>query len=366
MRRDRTSDRRIGIKDVAAVAGVSTATVSNALNHTGRLSESTRERVTEVAQRLGYRPLLAARALTGRSTGVLGLALTTYGALEIAYAGIPYYADSIVAAIDAAHARGYLLLVLPGTSDAATWWSIGVDGVVHAEPRRHDPVRSALLERGIPLVSDGRPFDAGPDDAWVDNDQAGAMSTLLDHLRDQGATRVGLMLPEHDDYFTEESETSYRRWCSRRRVSAAVARFDYSDRYSERAAATRLLIGRPRVDAVVGIYSYSGHEALAAASDLGIGVPDDVLVACFSEDPAYATTDPPVTTVSLQPRLVSTVAIDLLVDLVEGVDVSDRQRLVPTVLHGRRSTSPRGLETVTSAAAPDRRDVPVPGCSRSR
>jgi hypothetical protein len=41
---------------------------------------------------------------------------------------------------------------------------------------------------------------------------------------------------------------------------------------------------------------------------------------------------------SLQPRVVSGTAVDLLVDIVEAADIDDRQRLVPTVLHVRRST----------------------------
>jgi DNA-binding LacI/PurR family transcriptional regulator len=334
------SSARVGIKDVATAAGVSIATVSNALNHTGRLSEATRVRVVEVANRLGYRPMLAARAMAGRRTGVLGLALTTHSEVDdVAYTAIPYYAESILAAIEAAHRRGYFLTVIPSASDAATWASIGVDGVVHAEPRRHDPVRASLLARGLPLVSDGRPFDAGPSDAWVDNDHDAAMTTLLDHVRDRGATRIGLMLPRHDDFYVVEAESSYRRWCRRRRQAAVVAPYEYSNRANERAAAFSLLRHR-RVDAVVGIFTYSGYEALAAAHELGLGVPDDVMVACFSEDPGYATTDPPVTTVSLQPRVVSATAVDLLADIVEAADVDDRQRLVPTVLHVRRSTSP--------------------------
>jgi DNA-binding LacI/PurR family transcriptional regulator len=339
----RPSTARVGIKDVATAAGVSIATVSNALNHTGRLSEATRARVVEIADRLGYRPMLAARAMAGRRTGVLGLALTTHSEVDdVAYTAIPYYSESILAAIEAAHRRGYFLTVIPSASDSATWASIGVDGVVHAEPRRHDPVRASLLARGLPLVSDGRPFDADPSDAWVDNDHDAAMTTLLDHVRDQGATRIGLMLPRHDDFYVVEAEASYRRWCRRRRQAALVAPYKYSDRANERAAASRLLRHRRRVDAVVGIFTYLGYEALAAAQELGLRVPDDVMIACFSEDPGYATTDPSMTTMSLQPRVVSATAVDLLADIVEAADIDDRQRLVPTVLHVRRSTSPSG------------------------
>jgi DNA-binding LacI/PurR family transcriptional regulator len=148
------------------------------------------------------------------------------------------------------------------------------------------------------------------------------------------------VVPRHDDFYVVEAEASYRQWCRRRRQAAMVAPYAYSDRANERAAASSLLRHRRRVDAVVGIFTFSGYEALAAAQELGLRVPDDVMVACFSEDPGYASTDPPITTVSLQPRVVSATAVDLLADIVEAADIDDHQRIVPTVLHVRHSTSP--------------------------
>ncbi|MDX3494458.1 LacI family DNA-binding transcriptional regulator [Streptomyces turgidiscabies] len=56
----------------------STATVSNAVNGTGRLSETTRQRVLAAARELGYAPASTARALARGATGVLGLTMTAY------------------------------------------------------------------------------------------------------------------------------------------------------------------------------------------------------------------------------------------------------------------------------------------------
>jgi len=68
-------------------------------------------------------------------------------------------------------------------------------------------------------------------------------------------------------------------------------------------------------------------------------VPGRLLVACMSEDPAYATTSPPVTTVSLRPEELGTEAIDLLLAIIDGRRRTARQRLVDPVLHARRSTA---------------------------
>src|SRR6185312_9765822 len=111
--------RRPTLGAVATRAGVSTATVSNALNGTGRLSEATRQRVLAAARELGYAPASTARAVACGSTGVLGLTMTTYGELPVAYTEIPYYAELTLGAMAAAHERGYLLTVLP--SSLAPW-----------------------------------------------------------------------------------------------------------------------------------------------------------------------------------------------------------------------------------------------------
>src|SRR5579875_600551 len=77
---------RVTIVQVAAEAGVSAMTVSNALNGRPGASEATRQRILETAARLGYRPNIAARGLRrGRTglVGVLALDLTSQYALEI-------------------------------------------------------------------------------------------------------------------------------------------------------------------------------------------------------------------------------------------------------------------------------------------
>jgi len=72
------------LKDVAAKANVSPFTVSVALNGSKsntRLSESTRKRIEEAAEELGYRPNGLARALRNRQTNIIGLYFG-YGHLE--------------------------------------------------------------------------------------------------------------------------------------------------------------------------------------------------------------------------------------------------------------------------------------------
>ena len=332
--------RRPTLSAVAARAGVSTATVSNALNGTGRLSEATRQRVLAVARELGYAPASTARAVACGSTGVLGLTMTTYGELPVPYTEIPYYAQLVLGAMAAAHERGHLLVVLPNSLAPWMWLNTPMDGVIHVGPRADDPVRSLLRERGIPMVSEGRPPEPRWGDAWVEADCDAGLRLLLDHLTKAGAGRIGLTLPAHDDAYPHLIGRAYASWCAEHGVSALAEEYASLPDYftAERAAVGRLLDRSPRPDAVIGVYSDSGHNILAAARHHGLRVPQDLLVACVSEDPDYATTTPPVTTVSLRPERVGNEAVDLLIALVNARSAVARQRLVQPVLVSRRST----------------------------
>lgn len=332
--------RRPTLGAVAARAGVSTATVSNALNGTGRLSETTRQRVLAAARELGCAPASTARALARGGTGVLGLTMTTYGDLPVPYTEIPYYAQLALGAMAAAHERGYMLMVMPSSLSPWMWLSTPMDGVIHVSPRAEDPVRSLLRERGIPMVSDGRPPRPRWGDAWVDSDHEAGLRLLLDHLTESGARRIGLSQPLYDDEYPQVIARAYASWCAERDMPALVEEYVSLPDYfaAERDAVGRLLNRDPRPDAVIGVYSDSGHNILAAARHHGLRVPRDLLVACISEDPDYATTTPPVTTVSLRPDRVSDEAVDLLIALINARGGVDRHRLVQPVLVPRRST----------------------------
>ena len=66
------------IKDIAAEAGVSPATVSRYLNNRpGQMTEETRARIAAVIERTGYRPRAAARNLRSSRTNLIGVILPT-------------------------------------------------------------------------------------------------------------------------------------------------------------------------------------------------------------------------------------------------------------------------------------------------
>ena len=69
--------RGVGLRKVAEIAGVSTATVSRAMNNPELVSPELQERIASVVQRLGWVPDGIARALSTRRTGAIGAVFPT-------------------------------------------------------------------------------------------------------------------------------------------------------------------------------------------------------------------------------------------------------------------------------------------------
>lgn len=284
---------RAGIRDVAAAAGVSITTVSDALNGKGRLPDATRRHVREVAERLGYRPSAAARTLRTGKSGLIGLTVTTYGDEPFTFTEFAYFAEMARAATSAALARGYALVILPATSRHDVWSNVALDGTVVIDPSDQDPVVTELVRQGLPVVSDGRPAGTLPVTAWVDNDHRAAVLDLLDHLAAAGARRIGLLTGTTTDTYTRLSTTAYLHWCERVGQDPVYESYPAHDPCAGAVAADRLLARPDRPDAVYGLFDPNGTDLLAAARRYGLRVPEDLLLVCCSESTVYATTEPP-------------------------------------------------------------------------
>jgi DNA-binding LacI/PurR family transcriptional regulator len=150
------------------------------------------------------------------------------------------------------------------------------------------------------------------------------------------------VLPRHDDAYPELVRRTYEHWCAEHAQPPLVDSFGISSdpARAETASARRLLRSPQEPDALFGIYSDSGRNILEAARGLELAVPDRLLVAAFTEDPAYADLRPPVTTVTLHPEWLAAEGVDLLLALVNGRRDVSLERLIPHDLVVRESTRP--------------------------
>jgi DNA-binding LacI/PurR family transcriptional regulator len=327
---------------VARAAGVSTTTVSDALNQRGRLPESTRERVIAVADGLGYRPRAGARALRAGRSGQIGLYCPFLTEIPGGLAGTGYYMELAMGAAEASLRRELALVLLPTGLEPERLAATDVDGLIVADPVRDDPGVARVAAAGVTVVTCERDPTPGAHHAGcVHSDHTAALRELLEHLAGAGARRIALVAAGEETAWSAELGRAYRAWCDEHGVSVLEARVPISPRpeYAERATA-ELLDGAEPPDAIVCAPDGGAAAVVRAVSARGLRVPGDVLVASCVDGPLVAATAPPVTAIDLQPALAGRRAATLLADLLAGRAAPGTEQDVPTRLILRPSTTP--------------------------
>jgi DNA-binding LacI/PurR family transcriptional regulator len=147
-----SSKKKPNIKTVAAAAGVSTATVSNAFNRPDQLSPKVRERVLTIARELGYsgaNPV--ARNLRRMSTNTIGFVYRESLEFGINDPASQQFLQGIARALES---RGLGLLLLPysATANSETVRNAAVDGIILYCPPINTPLVQVVKDRRLPAV----------------------------------------------------------------------------------------------------------------------------------------------------------------------------------------------------------------------
>jgi DNA-binding LacI/PurR family transcriptional regulator len=203
-----------GIARLAQELGISTGTVSRALNGKPDVSESTRELVLQTAKRLGYAPNQAARTLalgTTRSVGfMMDLDREAAASSEYFFMGVFDGVQSVLTE------HGLDLLVLPRPTKANSleflkrYVARGVfDGMILAATQRIDPRIELLESAGIPFVTLGR-SSSGKDYPWIDLDFEGVAHAAVDRFVAAGHRRIAVTIPTGGINFGPLFEAAYR------------------------------------------------------------------------------------------------------------------------------------------------------------
>lgn len=328
----------VGMRDVAAAAGVSVTTVSDALNGKGRLPQQTRDHVRAVARRLGYRPSLIARRLAGGRTGNLALTISTEEGSTFAFGALDYFVQLMSSATSKALELGYALSLLHrDSSDLPP--DLPVDGAIVVDPVVHDLTLSQLREQGVPTVTTGRDPASEDGACLVDNDHAAGTEKILGHLERAGAGRIALISGPPVHSYIVDAVRAYEDWCSRRGHAPihSVARYSQTEAAGY-AAASDLLSRRDRPDAIYATLDRLALGAALAARTHELAVPRDLLLAGLSDSEASRTASPPLTTLALNPTAIAQRAVEMLVALVEERPVDEPRVTVPTRVVARKST----------------------------
>ena len=186
---------RATIVDVAAAAGVSRQTVSNALNNPERVAPETLSRVTREIARLGVSPNAAAQQLRRHRARAYGFEINPPARGRMGHVVDGFLVELTVAA--PGHSS-HLVTFAPANGNPVTDYerllATGlVDGFVITDTLRDDPRPRWLIENSVPFVSFGRLWDAPELGRWVDVDGRAGMEIAVAHALAEGYEQIGYL-----------------------------------------------------------------------------------------------------------------------------------------------------------------------------
>jgi LacI family transcriptional regulator len=312
----------VDIKYLAASLGVSSSTVSRALNGYADINEQTRERIVQRAKELNYQPNLGARRLARGRADAVGLVYP----LDTDYLGNPHFLEMIAAFSDRLDKAGVDLLLAAARekTELVTYDRLvrgkRVDGVLVANTRVNDPRIDFLKRSGIPFVGYGR-CGARDDFAWFDFDNEAGSRIAVQRLAALGHRRIACVHASLEFNFAHQRHAGYLQGLQEAGLQADpnIIVEGSMDRRSGYAAAQKLLALPLRPTAILVDTNNGGVGVLRALLNVGMTLGRDISVVIHGGIPHDTLLDVDVAAV-LQPTAAESGATmaDMLLQLIEG------------------------------------------------
>lgn len=303
--------QRTRMTDIAAHAGVSTATVSRVVNGTGPVSDETRHRVLVAIDTLGYeRPV----SESSGSTPLIGVITP-----ELVNPIFAMFAHSMQAEISRSGGIPLICSQTPGGTSEDDYVEMlvarGAAGIVfvsgrHADYRADISRYTRLAERGLPFVTvnGAREEIAAPD--FSTGDGLG-IRVAVHHLHELGHTRIALLGGQTHIVPAARKVDAFRAVMAEEFGVGDPIVVETFYTYEAAASATRALVER----GVTAIVTGSDLQALGVIRTLhstGLAVPDDVSVIGFDDSMLMAHLEPPLTTIRQPVSAITTAAVQAL------------------------------------------------------
>lgn len=265
------------LKTIAAETGLAIATVSRALKDASDISEDTKKRVRETAERLGYRPNRAGVRLRTGKTNVIALVLSTE-------ADVMNHTSKLIYSIaEALRGSAYHLVVMPFFGDQDPMDPIryivetgSADGVVLNQTQPNDPRVQYLAEHGFPFATHGR-TDMGITHPYFDFDNEEYSRLSVRELVKRGRKRLLLIPPPKSHSYAGHMIAGFADEAALCGVGFEVENDIHSDASGSviEAAVSERMAKHARIDGIVCGSTTAAMAAVAGAENAGLRIGRD-------------------------------------------------------------------------------------------
>jgi DNA-binding LacI/PurR family transcriptional regulator len=296
---------RMTVKSLAALLGVSPATISNAYNRPDQLSLRLRERILTTAEELGYPgPDAAGRTLRMGRAEAVGVLLSE----RLSYAfSDPFAIEFLAGLSEVVEERGISIVLMPLSkptaslpahtdadgSDVTAVRQANIDALAILSLPADHPAARVARARGIRLVTTD--ISADPTSSWVAIDDFGAGVTVGEHLATLGHDDIAVLVDTNQPAGSpgrrlEEAELSFLDYAARvaglRKAVAGqvmIVSGGHNSIESGASATSWLLDHDQTPTAIVGLSDVLALGALRALASRGLSVPAEVSVCGFDD-----------------------------------------------------------------------------------
>jgi DNA-binding LacI/PurR family transcriptional regulator len=308
------------ILDLAAALKLSPATVSRALNNTSYVKAETKQRVLEMAVKLGYRKNTMAAGLRNNRTNTIGLILPKISM---------YFHSAVVTVIqNLLHAQGYNLIIGQSNDDPAmekelaeTFFSSRVDALIvsctlKTEDFSHFDIFTA---HQVPILFYDRVPPAHYRARVIKGDDFNGGFLAGKHLAASGCQHIGLICgPLTSNLYQERSEGFLRALqLYQLPVYDELLFYQPLNEAYTRLAMDKMFSGKRKPDALFITSDKNAVTVLQYAKEKEIRIPEDLRVVGYSNDPITAFMTPPITTIDQFPAVFGTQLVKTLTEMMK-------------------------------------------------
>ncbi|MHA7128247.1 LacI family DNA-binding transcriptional regulator [Algoriphagus namhaensis] len=308
------------IKDIAKELGVSSSTVSRALKDYPGISDETKRKVKEVADRLNYRPNAVALSLRKSRSFTIGVIIP-----EVVH----FFFSTVISGIEEiAQSRGYNVILTQTNeslerekSSIETMLSNQIDGflVSFSKETQNFDHFTRLLDHGFPIVFFDRAPDLPKSISVLVDDYHGAYQATS-HLIEQGYKRIAHLGGPHKLKISKNRERGYRDALYNHGMQvdeSLIAECALGTSEEAFAVTEQMLRQKKAPDAFFASNDMAAVGAMLAAKKAGLKVPQDVGIVGFSNWQFCSMLEPTLTSVAQPGFKMGAEATTLLLDIIE-------------------------------------------------
>lgn len=327
------------IKDVAELAGVSTATVSHVINKTRFVGEETKRKVLAAIESVGYTRNVHARNLASGSSRTLGLIIS-----DIAN---PFFPELIKSIQERALEPGYEVIITNtdyqsehDVSCVQRLLELRVSGVMVMTTERDDAANKRLERSGVATVF----LDIGTVGPHVSNirvDYARGIRQAVEHLLELGHRSIAFIGGPGHLMSAELRRAAFSEVMDKHksslRTEAIFLEGDFKLESGQRAV-QMLLAAEHRPTAIMAANDMMAVGALRELKRAGLRVPADVSLIGCDDIWLASLTDPPLTTIAIPRVEIGRAAVESVLETTSSEQTGGREIKIPTHLVTREST----------------------------